>query len=139
MLKGYFVILLCGLLLFGSYGICTAEKMSVSKRKYDHIIARHHSDPRLIRAIITVESNWKHKAVSHEGAIGLMQVLPKTAKAYGVNRQHLFNPETNIKIGCAILKDYQRNSKSLRHALTKYVGGDRRYYRKVMRAYAQSV
>jgi soluble lytic murein transglycosylase-like protein len=113
--------------------------MSASKRKYDHIIVKYHKDPRLIRAIIQVESNWNHKAVSSEGAIGLMQVLPKTAKAYGVNRQHLFNPEINIKIGCAILKDYQRSSKSLRQALTKYVGGDRRYYRKVMRAYAQSM
>jgi len=107
--------------------------------RYHHIIKKYHRDPRLVKAIIKVESNWRPRVISSEGAIGLMQVMPKTAKTYGVKRHELFNPEINIRVGCAILKDYQKKSKSLKQALTKYVGGDGNYYRKVMSAYAKSV
>lgn len=63
-------------------------------------------DPMLIFAIIKAESNFNSDVVSHSNAIGLMQLLEKTASEVMVNqieeefsKDMLFNPEENIKIG----------------------------------------
>jgi soluble lytic murein transglycosylase len=63
-------------------------------------------DPLLVAAIIREESQYDWRAVSRVGAIGLMQVMPATAKAVAerhrlptVGRDDLFDPETNIRIG----------------------------------------
>ena len=42
-------------------------------------------DPELIHAVVAVESGYRPAAVSNKGAVGLMQVLPETARSYGVN------------------------------------------------------
>jgi soluble lytic murein transglycosylase-like protein len=105
----------------------------MTRAELEIIIAVHHSDPKLVKAIIAVESEWNHNAVSKKGAIGLMQVMPSTAKGYGVERHELFNPEKNIETGCRILKDYQRTSKTLHIALIKYSGGAKNYYQKVLK------
>lgn len=55
-------------------------------------------DADLILRVILVESNGNVKAKSDKGAIGLMQVMPTTAKALGF-KEDLFNPEMNVKIG----------------------------------------
>lgn len=54
-------------------------------------------DPELVKAIITVESSWYPKAVSSKGAMGLMQLMPLTAKSLAVN--DAFDPEENISGG----------------------------------------
>ncbi len=51
-------------------------------------------DALLVKAIIKVESNFNHFAVSSVGASGLMQLMPETADAYGVTS--IFDPEENI-------------------------------------------
>lgn len=63
-------------------------------------------DPLLIFAIIKAESNFDSDVISHSNAMGLMQILEKTAKEVVVNeieeefsKDMLFNPEENIKIG----------------------------------------
>ncbi|MGZ5767156.1 MAG: lytic transglycosylase domain-containing protein [Caldimonas sp.] len=58
--------------------------------------------PQLIHAVIDAESHYEPKAVSNRGAIGLMQLLPSTAKRFGADDP--FDPAQNIAAGAAYLK-----------------------------------
>jgi soluble lytic murein transglycosylase-like protein len=58
---------------------------------------RYQVEPAIILAIIKAESNYNPKAVSRAGAVGLMQLMPRTARALGVKDS--FNPEQNIHGG----------------------------------------
>lgn len=57
----------------------------------------------LIRAVISVESGYNPSAVSRAGAVGLMQLMPETAKRYNVTDRH--DPEQNILGGAQYLRD----------------------------------
>ena len=59
-------------------------------------------DPRLLEALIGVESNQTSNAVSARGALGLMQLLPSTARDYGVTDP--FDPEQNVRAGARHLR-----------------------------------
>ena len=63
---------------------------------------RYEVDPALIKAIIMAESGYDPQAVSSQGATGLMQLMPKTAEALGV--EDAFNPEHNVNAGVRYLK-----------------------------------
>ena len=60
-------------------------------------------DPLLVQAIIDVESAWRPRAESVDGALGLMQILPATAGDY-VDDPDLWDPVVNIGIGVAHLR-----------------------------------
>ena len=59
-------------------------------------------DPLLVRALIQVESNYKPKARSPRGAMGLMQLMPSTAREYNVRNP--FDPRANLEAGIKRLK-----------------------------------
>jgi soluble lytic murein transglycosylase-like protein len=72
-------------------------------RSIEAAAARHAVDPNLVRAIIQVESNFNPAAVSRKGALGLMQLMPATARQLGV--ANAFDPEQNVDAGVRHLRE----------------------------------
>jgi hypothetical protein len=82
-------------------------------------------DPALVRAIIFAESGYNPTAVSKRGAMGLMQLMPSTAKAMGV--EDCFDPEHNIYGGVKYFKKlYVQFDGDVKLALAAYNAGSRK-------------
>jgi soluble lytic murein transglycosylase-like protein len=91
--------------------------------------------PELVLAVIEVESNFDHYAVSVAGAIGLMQIMPFWLVEIGRPEDNLLHIRTNLRYGCTILKYYlDKEDGDLRRALGRYNGslGHRKYPNKVI-------
>lgn len=86
-------------------------------------------DPKVVLAIMRVESNFKSDATSKVNAKGLMQILPDTAKHIAklmqvdVNSLDLNDPETNIKIGTYYIKYLTQNFSNMDTVYAAYNGG----------------
>ena len=63
---------------------------------------RHGVDPELVHAVVQAESNYQPHAKSNMGARGLMQVMPHTAKDFGI--RNLYDPQNNLEAGVQYLK-----------------------------------
>jgi soluble lytic murein transglycosylase-like protein len=83
------------------------------KKPYDKIVKyfaqKYGIDSALIHSIIKTESNYDSQAISPKGAKGLMQLMPETAKLYGV--KNVFDPEENIEGGVRYIKDLVKTYK----------------------------
>lgn len=102
------------------------EDLDQRERKYDHIIkaaaSRYDINPFLIKAIIHVESQFDHQAVSPRGANGLMQIRPRIASLQGCRDP--FDPKENIYAGVGHLRsllDFFEGDQNL--ALAAYNAG----------------
>jgi len=88
----------------------------------DSSAQRHNIDPALVRAVITTESNWNSSAISSKGALGLMQLIPGTARRLGVD--DAFDPEQNVDAGVRYLgMMLDRYNGDLSKALAAYNAG----------------
>ena len=120
--------------------------------KIAEVATRYQVPEALLHAVITIESAYDPNAISRAGAVGLMQLMPATAKRYGVADRR--NPSANLSGGTRYLKDLLlRFDSNLELALAGYNAGEnavekfgnrippfdetRNYVRKVLQLYSQ--
>ncbi|MDX8398365.1 MAG: lytic transglycosylase domain-containing protein [Mariprofundaceae bacterium] len=108
------------------------EARSIARWVYFYSV-RFELSPELLLGLIATESRFDHFAVSNVGARGLMQVMPFWKKELGSESDNLFEIETNIRYGSAILRHYLDRYKTLNRALGAYNGslGRMKYPNKV--------
>ncbi len=97
---------------------------------------RHNLDPYQIAGLIRQETVFNHTARSRANALGVMQLLPSTAKAVArssnagaISTNDLFNPALNIQLGVAYLKQLQNDFKRFEYVAAAYNGGETRVRR----------
>lgn len=79
-------------------------------------------DPALVHAVVGTESAYRSDAVSIKGAVGLMQLMPDTARRFGVT--DLTDPDANLRAGTAYLSHLLDLFKDLPLALAAYNAGE---------------
>lgn len=95
-------LLLCLSMPLGARSSPLAQQTrAVSIRWAEYYSALYQVPQDLVMAIIDEESGWNPYAVSYRGAIGLMQLMPQTARRFGV--RDCFRPDENIRGGVAYL------------------------------------
>ncbi len=121
-------------------------------REISEVSRRNSLDGLLVAAVVATESDFNARAVSAQGAVGLMQVLPATAKRYGVTDP--LKPANNLEAGTRYLRSLlERYNGDLALALAAYNAGPaavqryggvppfretRRYVRRVLDRYVQN-
>jgi len=87
----------------------------------DKYSEKYNIDKNLVKAVVQQESGFNSKAVSQVGAMGLMQLMPSTAKGLGVKDP--FNAEQNIEGGTKYLKNLINKYDSVKLGLAAYNAG----------------
>ena len=95
-----------------SSGLRYLPGIPLTKSQYDQLFMRYGSstgwDWRLLSAIARVESNYNANAESWAGARGVMQVMPGTARGYGVAADQLYDAEVNVRLAARIVRDLNK-------------------------------
>lgn len=123
------------------YGIAQQEAAKVLKihgcsTEYAGPVGRAAVDqrisPRLLAALVFVESSCRANAISNEGAVGLTQI---NVRVWRVSRKQALDPDFNLKLGTKILADYVR-AHGIREGLHRYngLGDDGSYSDRVLEA-----
>ena len=103
----------------------TTEGLPRNAELFEELVQEHsqkHSlRPELVRAVIQVESGFDPRATSPKGAMGLMQLMPDTARSLGV--VNAYDPEENIRGGTAYLRQLLNKYGSEQLALAAYNAG----------------
>ncbi len=110
------------------------ERLDILKRVH-YEASRVDLAPELVLAVIDVESNFDRFAISRAGAQGLMQIMPFWLKEIGRPDDNLFHLNTNLRMGCTILRYYlDVERQDLVRGLGRYNGslGRRSYADKVI-------
>ena len=119
-------------LIRGNFELESNEiKSSLNKSKLKHILIyinalcdEYGVDYDMVKAVIQTESSWNHKAVSTSGAIGLMQILPKTAMdEFNTPEQDLYDPYVNVTVGIKYLSHLNQHFDDIDATLTAYSHG----------------
>jgi soluble lytic murein transglycosylase-like protein len=102
------------------------ERYKQNKKRYLPLIysaaKQYQLDPKLLHAIIDTESAFNPNAVSKVGAVGLMQLMPKTAQSLGVKNRR--DPKQNIQGGALYFSQLMQQFKNqLRLAIAAYNAG----------------
>ena len=110
------------------------ERVQILKRAHQEA-TRANLPPEMVLAVIDIESAFNAYAVSSAGAQGLMQVMPFWLDEIGQPGDRLIEIDTNLRMGCTILKYYYDMEKGdWSRALARYNGslGSRKYPEKVL-------
>ena len=120
-----FCIILLNLFSVNLVKASSNNKNYIKMLLIDNAKKSNYVKPSLALAIAQVESNFNTNAISNKGAIGVMQIMPKTARdLYGIPKHKFFDPIINIKIGISFLDHLIKKYKGrIDIALSHYNGG----------------
>jgi hypothetical protein len=112
--------------LFGSVTWVTSVEANstvsnATKRLIWKIARQERVDPYLLWSVVAIESAFNPRIVSHKGAVGLMQLMPGTARDLGVTNR--YNPEQNLRGGARYLKKMLKRFSKVHLALAAYNAG----------------
>ncbi len=103
-----------------------ARDFESNRRRYSQMIDRvarlFRLDKALVHAVVRAESAYDAHAVSPKGAVGLMQLMPATARRYGVRDR--YNPAQNVYAGVRYLRDLLFQFNDVVLALAAYNAGE---------------
>ena len=119
------------------YRTTTPVASPAARNRFEPLVqeyaARQSLRPELVRAVIQVESGFNPLATSPKGAMGLMQLMPETARELGV--RNAYDPEENIRGGTRYLRllldKYQGNEELALAAYNAGAGAVDRYGRRI--------
>jgi soluble lytic murein transglycosylase-like protein len=118
--------------------VASVEELRETVRLVERVAGEAGVDPLLVLSIIHVESRFDRYAVSPRGALGLMQLLPSTARALAeeiglewTSEQMLFDPETNVRLGTRYVRKLVSRFEDLDAALAAFHAGPTRIERRL--------
>lgn len=147
-IKGVVATLLALITLSLAIGVIPCADARTFEKIARQVAKKYGVDASLVCAIINQESRWKQYAVSRAGAIGLMQIMPRTGRdACGLTKRELYDPYKNINCGVKYFRKQLKRFRSKKLALCAYNAGPHRvkkyngcppfketknYYRKIL-------